>query len=130
MWRELRERCPLPHTDRYGGAWAAIRYEDVCAIAHDPDVFSSRHTSVLDRYPEPSRSIQYPPLNLDPPMHSGFRRILLPQFGPPAVAALRPHTERICEDLLDRLADRTEVDGAVDYVRHIVMHPILTDSYM
>lgn len=117
VWRELRQPGPLAHTDRYGGAWAAVRYDDVCAIAHEPETFSSRHTSVFDAYPE--NFVVYPPLTLDPPAHGPFRRLLLPQFGPRAVDELRPHTEGVCEDLLDQLAGRSEIDAAADYVRHI-----------
>ena len=37
---DLRERCPVAHTDRYGGGWLPVRYDDVAEIAYD-----SRRTS-------------------------------------------------------------------------------------
>src|SRR3546814_1017906 len=42
MWADLRERCPMAHTDRYGSTWLPPRYDDLAAIAHDVDRFSSR----------------------------------------------------------------------------------------
>ena len=30
---DLRSRCPIAHTDRFGGGWLQTRYEDVAAIA-------------------------------------------------------------------------------------------------
>jgi hypothetical protein len=39
---DLRERCPIAHTDRFGGGWLPVRYEDVSAIAYDTERFSSR----------------------------------------------------------------------------------------
>src|SRR6476646_2976611 len=39
---DLRQRCPIAHTDRFGGGWLPTRYEDVAAIAYDTDRFSSR----------------------------------------------------------------------------------------
>ena len=42
IWDELRDSCPIAHTDRYGGSWLPTRYEDVTAIAHDVAHFSSR----------------------------------------------------------------------------------------
>src|SRR5581483_4974718 len=39
---ELRERCPIAHTDRFGGAWLPTRYEEVAAIAPATERFSSR----------------------------------------------------------------------------------------
>jgi hypothetical protein len=37
---ELRPRCPIAHTDRFGGAWLPLRYEDVAAVAHDTELFT------------------------------------------------------------------------------------------
>jgi len=28
---DLRQRCPIAHTNRFGGAWLPVRYEDVSA---------------------------------------------------------------------------------------------------
>jgi hypothetical protein len=39
---DLRQRCPIAHTSRFGGAWLPTRYEDVAAIAYDTERFSSR----------------------------------------------------------------------------------------
>jgi hypothetical protein len=39
---DLRQRCPIAHTARFGGAWLPTRYEDVAAIAYDTGRFSSR----------------------------------------------------------------------------------------
>lgn len=39
---DLRERCPVAHSDRYGGLWAPMTYEAVAAIANDTEHFTSR----------------------------------------------------------------------------------------
>src|ERR1700744_3764677 len=39
---DLRQRCPIAHTDRFGGGWVPTRYEDVAASGYDTDRFSSR----------------------------------------------------------------------------------------
>jgi hypothetical protein len=39
---DLRQRCPIAHTDRFGGGWLPVRYDDVAAIAYDTENFSSR----------------------------------------------------------------------------------------
>src|SRR6202035_3614648 len=39
---DLRQRCPIAHTDRFGGGCLPTRYEDVAAIAYDTERFSSR----------------------------------------------------------------------------------------
>ena len=39
---DLRQRCPIAHTERFGGGWLPTRYSDVAAIAYDTERFSSR----------------------------------------------------------------------------------------
>jgi len=47
IWDELRPRCPIPHTNRRVSSWLPLRYEDVTAIAHDIEHFSSRKIAVI-----------------------------------------------------------------------------------
>ena len=35
IWDELREKCPVAHSDRWGGSWMPTRYEDLFKIAQD-----------------------------------------------------------------------------------------------
>ncbi|MDR0345721.1 MAG: cytochrome P450, partial [Nocardiopsaceae bacterium] len=39
---DLRQRCPIARTQRFGGAWLPTRYDDVAALAYDTERFSSR----------------------------------------------------------------------------------------
>src|SRR4051812_44297713 len=41
VWRELHQRCPVAHTDRFGGAWLLVGANDIAAVTHDPALFSS-----------------------------------------------------------------------------------------
>ena len=45
IWDQLRGTCPIPHTDRRKSSWMPLRYEDVNAIAHDVEHFSSLNRS-------------------------------------------------------------------------------------
>jgi hypothetical protein len=40
-YADLRERCPVAHSDRWGGFWALMRHEDVVAAALDTETFIS-----------------------------------------------------------------------------------------
>ena len=44
-------RCPIAHTERFNGVYLPTRYEDVRAIAYDPEHFSSRRTAVREVHP-------------------------------------------------------------------------------
>ena len=42
IWEDLRERCPVAHTDRYGGGWFPATHAGVSKVAKDTDNFTSR----------------------------------------------------------------------------------------
>ena len=123
---DLRGRCPVAHTERYGGAWLPTRHEDVAAIAYDTERFTSR-SIVMGNF-RPPREIApmggSPPISSDPPFHHGARRLLLPPFAPQAIAKLEPGTRAYCEQLLDALEGRDVVDAAADFAQHIPVRVI------
>jgi cytochrome P450 len=123
---ELRSRCPIAHTDRFGGGWLPTRYEDVAAIAYDTERFTSR--SIIMSNFRPPRDIEpvgtAPPITSDPPFHHDARKLLLPAFTRNAVAKLEPATRTFCHRLIDGFAGRTTVDAAADYAQHIPMRVI------
>lgn len=111
---ELRQRCPVAHTERFHGAYIVTRYEDVMAVTQDPATFSSRQTMVTDVHPDHIK-LSLGPLTLDPPLHAPLRRALLPTFNPRRVEQLQPLVEGIVAELLDDLADRDELDAAGEF---------------
>jgi cytochrome P450 len=120
IWADLRERCPVAHTDRFGGAWLPTRYDDISAIAYDTEHFSSQGVIVTNARPRvPAPVGPAPPITSDPPFHQLARRVLLPAFAPKAVTEWEPATRALCRELLDALGGRDVVDAAVDYAQHI-----------
>jgi cytochrome P450 len=123
---ELRERCPIAHTDRFGGGWLPTRYEDVAAIAYDTERFTSR--SVVMSNFRPPREIEpvgtAPPISSDPPFHHDARKLLLPAFTKSSVAKLEPATRELCHELIDAFQGSEEVDAAAEYAQHIPMRVI------
>src|SRR5246500_1693510 len=108
---DLRQRCPIAHTERFGGAWLPTRYEDVAAIAYDTDRFSSRAIIVSNfRPPRELAPIGgSPPISSDPPFHHDARKLLLPAFTRPAISRLEPATRGFCDSLIARLDGRDVV---------------------
>jgi len=120
IWDDLRTRCPVAHSDRYGGVWLPTRHDDIAAIAYDTDHFSSRGVIVSELKPIIEAPVgPAPPITSDPPFHTLARRLLLPAFSPRAIAAWEPATRELCRDLLDRLGEAGECDAAADYAQHI-----------
>jgi cytochrome P450 len=123
---DLRQRCPIAHTERFGGAWLPTRYEDVAAIAYDTDRFSSRQI-IVSNYRSP-RDIapvgEAPPISSDPPFHHDARKLLLGGFTKKEVARQEPATRAFCHALIDEFAGRDVVDAAHDYAQHIPVRVI------
>jgi cytochrome P450 len=129
IWDELRVTCPVAHSERYGGTWLPVSYEDVSAVAYDTEHFTSRSVVVSEVRPGPDDPPApvglAPPITSDPPFHALARRLLLPAFSPKSIEALEPFTRELCQELLDKIADKGEVDAAVDYAQHIPLRVIV-----
>jgi cytochrome P450 len=117
IWDEMRQTCPVAHTDKFNGVYFPSRYEDVRAIAYDTEHFSSRRVVVRSEPPE-TPPIN-PPINSDPPVHRAHRKLLLPVFTPDAIKRQEPYARATCHELIARLAGRERCDGAVDYAQEM-----------
>ena len=123
IWEDLRERCPVAHTDRYGGGWFPSTHALVSEIAHDTEHFSSRTVVIGNGRPgegaPPAPIGVAPPISSDPPFHQIARRIVLPAFAPGPVNALEPRIRDLCKRLLDRLEEQDVIDGSSNYAQYI-----------
>ena len=129
IWDDLRQRCPVAHTDRYGGAWLPVTYDLIREVAYDTEHFTSRSVVVSERRPGPDDLPApigiSPPITSDPPFHKLARRMLLPAFGRRSVAALEPFTRQLCRALLDQTAGSAAFDAAAEYAQHIPVRVIV-----
>lgn len=124
IWRDIRERCPVAHTDRWGGSWMATRYDDIQSLVKKVPELSNRQPTIM---PIPDgkdlladyNSDMLPPITMDPPDNVPLRRLILPFFTPKAVETHRPYTEKLCHELIDRFIDDGACDAAADYARQI-----------
>jgi len=130
IWDELRPRCPIPHTNRRVSSWLPLRYEDVTAIAHDIEHFSSRKIAVIpitgEEGVEPDPVLPYglPPISSDPPLHTWTRRLLLPWFSHRRVESYEQMTRDLCNRLLDGFLAEGRADAAADYAQQIPVRVI------
>ncbi|MGH3379774.1 MAG: cytochrome P450 [Actinoallomurus sp.] len=123
---QLRQRCPIAHTDRFGGGWLPTRYEDVAAIAYDTERFSSR-SIIMGNFRPPADIAPIggsPPISSDPPFHHHARKLLLGAFTKTAISRQEPATRAFCHELIDKFEGRDVVDAAAEYAQHIPMRVI------
>ena len=133
IWDELRESCPVAHTERWGSSWMPTRYEDLFKIAQDIEHFSSRDILVVRGGPPPegeepdedipeelrNYDVGAPPITSDPPEHTWARRLLLPPFSIKEIAKWEPETRELCRSLVDGFVNEGRADGAEDYAQQI-----------
>ncbi|NUR91927.1 MAG: cytochrome P450 [Nonomuraea sp.] len=123
---ELRQKCPIAHSDRFGGVWMPTKYEDVASIAYDTDRFTSRAIIVSNVKPPPDLAPvgAVPPISSDPPFHHEARKLLLPAFTKTKVARQEEMTRQLCHSLIDAFEGRPVVDAAREYAQLIPMRVI------
>ena len=108
----LRRECPVAYSTGLGGFWALTRYDDVKRAASDAAGF---RTSVQNVVPKVAFTGRRPPLHLDPPDHTPYRRTLNPLLTPAKVARLEGYSRSCARDLLAPLVARGGGDVCADY---------------
>lgn len=113
----MRDNAPVywdPTAD--GGLWGVTRYEDIMAIAKDPDTFCSGKSS------RPERDSWIPSMiNLDEPMHKRRRSIVNRGFTPRRVQDQESKLRALTVQLIDDVIERGECDFVRDIARWIPM---------
>jgi hypothetical protein len=127
VWDELRQTCPIAHSDRRGSNWLPTRYDDVTAMAHDIKHFSSLEVGVIrgeEVEEEPLLAYGLPPNSVDPPIHTWTRRRLLPWFSHRSVEGYEAMTRDLCTTLIDAFIDSGHADAAENYAQQIPVRVI------
>jgi cholest-4-en-3-one 26-monooxygenase len=94
------------------GYWALMKYDDVVQVSSDNELFSSwRGGTNIPDMPEDGMSvIRTIMLNMDPPMHTKYRKLVATGFTPKMVNAMRPHVQEITRGIVDRVIEKGECD--------------------
>src|SRR4051812_8578158 len=111
VFTDLRARCPVAHSNSFDGFWAVTRHEDILRILMNSQNYI---TSVRNVVPGSSATGRRPPLHLDPPDHTPYRRAIDRALGAARVASIESATRRIARDLMRQLVER----GEGDFVEH------------
>lgn len=113
-WKSIQKEPPLFWTPRNGGHWVATRGRDIETIYGDSGRFSSRTESL----PRDAAPFRQPPVEMDPPEHQDYRRIITPEFSPRAMAGL----EQRARDLTIQLIAGFRDQGGCEFIRAFAKH--------
>ncbi len=128
VWDDLRARCPVAHTTRWGGSFMATRYEDVQQAVRMVPELSSRSPTIIPPTGELREEMiaevkaygsENPPITADPPEHKPYKQLILPFFTPKATETYIKFTQELCHELIDRIIDKGQCDAAADYAQQI-----------
>lgn len=111
-YRRLQAECPVARAPGFSGEHTIYvsRYEDVMWALKHPEVFSSAAEAISIGQQE--RLI---PLQVDPPEHAKYRRLLDPEFSPKKMAELEPDARALTNRIIDGFASRGECDFHEDF---------------
>jgi cytochrome P450 len=106
---EMRARCPVAWTSRLGrGFWALFRYDDIVRAAIDTATFSVAGHPRLGERPSP-------PLEVDRPEHTMYRRLLQPYFTRDAVSRREAEVRALAQAMLEPVAAAGSADVAAAF---------------
>ena len=111
MYGRLRDQCPVSRTQSDGESALVLisRYQDVLWALRHPEIFSSAGGTVaLGEQP-------LIPVEVDPPRHTAYRRLLNPQFVPREIERLGPDVQGAVNHLIDGFVDRGSCDFHDDF---------------
>ena len=102
MFKLMRDHAPVVTTgEGKGMVTAAGLHTDVLTILRSPEIFSSNADAVAIGQIRPLI-----PLQIDPPEHAKFRKLLDPLFAPKQIAPLEEPTRQLVRRLIDEVVDQ------------------------
>ncbi len=115
----LRDNDPVHwHEEPNGpGFWAVTRYDDVWSVDRDFAAYSSEPTIMIT---DPAGEAQglgpyKMMLMMDPPEHTGFRKLIRAEFTQPAAKLRQERIDALAKQIVDAVIDK----GACDFVNDV-----------
>ena len=119
QFRDLRARCPVAWSNGWGGFWALTKYDDIINVLSDPQTFT---TTVQNVVPRVATSRRRPPLHLDPPDHTPYRKAIAPLFRDARMAVWEPAVRRMAVELLEPVLAKGEADICREFSYKLPIH--------
>ena len=113
-YRKLRHNAPINFQQEVDGPgyWAVMKHADVIYASKRPQIFSSQQGGI--NIPDPSDEdleiAQMIMINMDPPQHAKYRKLVSSGFTPRMTQRLVGTIQNAVAIILDRISGQTEVD--------------------
>ena len=122
VFRRLRREAPVywheaRHERASKGFFVVSKYEDVKYVGRTPLIFSSAPGITLIDQGGDFEAGQSSMLQMDPPLHARYRKLVSGGFTPRRINALEPMIRELAGQILDEAAAKDK--GRVDYVTDV-----------
>ena len=116
VFRYLRNEEPVYwHEDPVQGVgfWAVTRHKDLDFISKNPKLFSSEIKSCLLHESDPERIqlMSNQMINMDPPRHLKYRRLVRNAFTPKTVDSYEPRFREIAQEIVSKAIEQAVYSG-------------------
>ena len=126
--RELRDTEPVSFRAHVGerGYWFLTRHDDISAVLVDARAYSSCRgtTSMMDPPAERLDFARRILVNMDPPAHTRYRRLITQSVASRAVERLTPRLDELSRRIIDGIAARGSCDFVADVASKLPMQVI------
>ena len=97
-------------------SWALTGYDEVQAVSRDSETWSSQANGIVFELPTPEQraTLGLIMLQMDPPRHTEFRKLINKGFAPRQVARLNAHIGDMARQIVDDVIEQGECDFAND----------------
>ncbi|MBK1787109.1 cytochrome P450 [Prauserella cavernicola] len=113
VWDEATSVAPLFYSPAGRGFFVAADYDTVKAVLQNPRMWSNLPSPIT--YTKEEVVIDVPPITMDPPQHTAYRRALIPLFSPNVVTTLEPRVRELSHELCDAIEAQGGCDFAKDF---------------
>ncbi len=122
-FKRLRDEAPVSWTPEKDGRgfWSITRYDDIIAVSQNSKVFSVSKGIRLEDMDEEETQARLTMMELDPPEHTNYRRLVNPPFSRAAVQAYEGVLREMARQVINEAKSNNEFDFVEDIARKVPM---------
>ncbi|MEZ0355250.1 cytochrome P450 [Mycobacterium sp. SA01] len=119
--RELADAGPIVYSTAHGGHWIITGYQEAHAVLRDAETFSSYPNNLVG-----AGDGKFIPIELDPPEHTSYRKVLQPLFSPRRMKEMEAEIRLVVDRLIDNFADRGSAEFVSEFAHELPTSVFLT----
>jgi cytochrome P450 len=122
-FKRLRDEDPVSWWAEKDGSgfWAVTRYDDILTASHNARIFSSARGIRLEEMSEEELHARRTMMEMDPPGHTNYRRMVQPPFTYREVSAVEEGIRMLARAVVEDVTKLTEFDFVEEVARQLPM---------